>query len=151
MLSRSTRGRAPSVPLLPPSQIDGGASFPAWSPGGSGAGEEGEGRARKREALEFLSRRRHRTTRDFRENSKTRIRQKSRKNRLPRPSAATLFKTCTLYFWVYPDPFLKLTTPAPAIPSQSHPTKTTPLSLFVPQSKRGVVFMGFLAYMGGGG
>ena len=42
MLSRSTRGRAPSVPLLPPSQIDGGASLPAWSLGGlSREGKEG--------------------------------------------------------------------------------------------------------------
>ncbi len=42
LLSRSTRGRAPSVPLLPPSQIDGGASLPAWSLGGlSREGKEG--------------------------------------------------------------------------------------------------------------
>lgn len=42
MLSRSTRGRAPSVPLLPPSQIDEGASLPAWSLGGlSREGKEG--------------------------------------------------------------------------------------------------------------
>lgn len=35
-----------SLPSLAPSlRIDGGASLPAWSPGGSGAGEEGEGTA----------------------------------------------------------------------------------------------------------
>ena len=47
--------------------------------------------------------------------------------------------------------YREVAAPAPAISSQSHPINPTPLSLFVPQSKRGVVFMGFLAYMGGGG
>ena len=43
------------------------------------------------------------------------------------------------------------TAPAPAIPSQSHPINPTPLSLFVPQSKRGVGFYVCFGIFGGAG
>lgn len=72
LLSRSTRGRAPSVPLLPPSQIDGGGSPLSPEPGRvEQRGQRGNSRARASEAREFRSRRR---LQSHRENSKTRIR-----------------------------------------------------------------------------
>lgn len=116
------------------------------------SGQRGNSRARGREALEFLSRRKL---------QKNLVDSRKLKDELGgglgemttpvRPSAATLFKTCTLYFWVYPDLFLKLTTPAPAISSQSHPINPTPLSHFVPQAREVSGFYGFFGIYGGGG
>lgn len=77
LLSRSTRGRAPSVPLLPPSQIDGGGSPLSPEPGRvEQRGQRGNSRARASEAREFRSRRR---LQSHRENSKTRIRSQEAK------------------------------------------------------------------------
>lgn len=157
-VSESAKGRAPSLCSLCSLRIDGGGSPP--QPGAPeveqrGQRGTGESRARASEAREFLSRRRrilkNRDTRDSRE-SQGRFRGGLGGMRTPvRPSAATLFKTCTLYFWVYPDLFLKLTTPAPAISSQSHPINPTPLSHFVPQAREVSGFYGFFGIYGGRG
>ncbi len=82
---RAHKGRAPSPPSLAPSQIDGAAAcLRAWSPWEVERGRKrgkGDSRARGREALEFLSRRRlqnHRENSRIREDSEKRNRQKSR-------------------------------------------------------------------------
>lgn len=155
LLLKGDQGRAPSAPpSFPPKSIRRRLPLQlrAWE--GLGRGK-GESRARGREALEFLSRRRrilkNRETRDFRENQ-GRFRGGLGGIRTPvRPSAATLFKTCTLYFWVYLALYREVTAPAPAIPSQSHPINPTPLSPFVPQSKRGVGFYVCFGIFGGRG
>lgn len=100
MLSKSYRGRAPSVPLLPPSQIDEARLLHLAGSLGrvEQSGQRGNSRARTSEerAREFLSRRRrilkNRTTRGFAK-TQGRFRGGLGGMRTPvRPSAATLLR-----------------------------------------------------------
>lgn len=146
LLSRSTRGRAPSVPLLPPSQIDGGGSPLSPEPGRvEQRGQRGNSRARASEAREFRSRRR---LQSHRENSKTRIRSQEVEKLARKPwdensRSHPFSRSCLylrVYFCLYLSLYRDLTTLAPDILRQNPIFKPTPPPRFVPQIRGGVGF-----------